>query len=237
MWLPRHIPKVTPPWTLLEAQRAKRVQAATNITPATALPRKRLKAKWGLTALAFGLLVIAGIFALLVTRPKPAPPEQALGEKVAKLAGLSPEPNPAVIGVVDASKVNQPFLKEAQTGDQVVLYYIAHKAVIYRPSTGKVVKAGAFEPPLPKVFIRKGAADADVDGVKGKIAEPRTYNFTSTDESPQPGYQGITVVDISKRYPDQVHKITADVKGTVTALPSGETPPDADILLIIGSGT
>ncbi len=47
---------------------------------------------------------------------------------------------PTIATVTNANMVrNQLFFKEAMNGDKVVIYRVAKKAILYRPSTGKIV--------------------------------------------------------------------------------------------------
>jgi len=59
---------------------------------------------------------------------------------VAKIIEL-PNESPTIATVVDASKLKtQAFFASSQNGDKVLLYPQAKKAVLYRPSTKKVVE-------------------------------------------------------------------------------------------------
>ena len=46
---------------------------------------------------------------------------------------------PAVLTITDKSKVKSEFLKSGETGDKVLIYQRSQRAIIYRPSTDKVV--------------------------------------------------------------------------------------------------
>ena len=49
---------------------------------------------------------------------------------------------PALATVTDASKLNTPFLKQAHTGDKILIYQTNKFALIYRPSLDRVVAVG-----------------------------------------------------------------------------------------------
>lgn len=56
------------------------------------------------------------------------------------LTELPGEEVPTIATVTNANMVrNQLFFKEAMNGDKVVIYRIAKKAILYRPSTDKVI--------------------------------------------------------------------------------------------------
>jgi hypothetical protein len=155
---------------------------------------------------------------------------------VAQLANIQGDSNPVVLSVLDASKVDQPFLEGTQNGDKVYLFYLAKKAVVYRPSSNQVVKNGVFTPPAPKVFIRNGTAADTTAGIKAVLGKNRTlYSLISTDQSAQSHYSETLVIDLNNRYPDSAQSLATSLGARVGSLPPGETRPDADLLVITGS--
>ncbi len=65
---------------------------------------------------------------------------QQLVDKVNKLAQLPSGETPTVATVSDVSKLKeQTFFADAQNGDKAIIYTQAKKAVLYRPSTGKII--------------------------------------------------------------------------------------------------
>lgn len=64
-----------------------------------------------------------------------------LSQEVGKLIELPNNETPTIATVVDAEKVNnQAFFKDAQNGDKVLLYASSSKAILYRPSTQKIIE-------------------------------------------------------------------------------------------------
>lgn len=64
-----------------------------------------------------------------------------LKEEIGQFLELPQNEEPTVVTVVDADKVrNQSFFKNAQNGDKVLLYATSGKAILYRPSTKKVIE-------------------------------------------------------------------------------------------------
>jgi len=61
--------------------------------------------------------------------------------KVGKLTTLptSETPTIAVVSDVNAARLQSPFFKNAQNGDKVLMYVKAGEAVLYRPTTNKVI--------------------------------------------------------------------------------------------------
>jgi hypothetical protein len=65
---------------------------------------------------------------------------QSLIDKVGKLVQLPSGETPTLATVNDATKLkNQAFFASAQNGDKVLIYSKAGKAVLYRPSTNKII--------------------------------------------------------------------------------------------------
>jgi len=72
-------------------------------------------------------------------------PEKEVAEVVAKVGAIAvlPSDTPQVATVTDVSKLSaQPFFKNAQNGDKVLIYAGYKKAVLYRPSANKIVEMG-----------------------------------------------------------------------------------------------
>lgn len=66
---------------------------------------------------------------------------ERLKSEVAKLIEVPKDETPTVATVTDAEKLkSQPFFANAQTGDKVLIFPKAKKAVLYRPSTKKVIE-------------------------------------------------------------------------------------------------
>lgn len=63
-----------------------------------------------------------------------------LARKIERVMELPSEPPPTVATVTDVTKLqSQEFFTKAQNGDKVLFYVPQKRAVLYRPSTGKIV--------------------------------------------------------------------------------------------------
>lgn len=66
---------------------------------------------------------------------------QRIKEQVAQLIDVPSDEDPTIASVVDASKLSgQAFFANAQNGDKVIMYAQAKKAILYRPSTDKIIE-------------------------------------------------------------------------------------------------
>ncbi|MDQ3123885.1 MAG: hypothetical protein M3Q14_04345 [bacterium] len=202
------------------------------------LPRVQRRVPWRRLRLPVGILVftliVAGLFFFTRSRNIDTAPGDMITQVVSELS-IQNDNNPAILGVVDESKVNQPFLEEAKNGDKVLLFYKAKLSVLYRPKERRLVKSGKFTPPPAKVFFRNGANDQTrIDAVKAQLKDFKDITFNSQDKSILNNYAGVKIVDVTGRYDETVKAIVEKLDATATALPTGETAPDADILIIVG---
>lgn len=61
--------------------------------------------------------------------------------EVAALIDIPTDEEPTIASVVDASKLSgQAFFVKAQNGDKVIMFQKAKKAILYRPSTKKIIE-------------------------------------------------------------------------------------------------
>lgn len=66
---------------------------------------------------------------------------ERIKSEIAALIEVPTDEEPTVATVVDPAKLgNQEFFKKAQKDDRVVIYAKAKKAILYRPSTKKIVE-------------------------------------------------------------------------------------------------
>lgn len=125
------------------------------------------------------LALVAGAFffgrhSVYQAHPELSGAEQATAvlAKVAKLIELPQGEMPQMATIEDAESVKtlQPFLVNAQNGDILIVYATAQTALLYRPSTNKLIAVGPVtneQPSLP--------ATPEVE------EEIKTDNATTTD--------------------------------------------------------
>jgi hypothetical protein len=66
--------------------------------------------------------------------------------RVGKLIALPTGEAPTLATVQDPTKLaSQPFFKNAKKGDQLLIYTNAKEAILYRPSTNKIINVGPLD--------------------------------------------------------------------------------------------
>lgn len=72
----------------------------------------------------------------------------SITEKVSLLMDI-PSEKPTIATISDASKLkDQPFFAKAQNDDKVLIFNAAQKAILYRPSTNKIIEVALYKPPV-----------------------------------------------------------------------------------------
>jgi uncharacterized protein YneF (UPF0154 family) len=169
---------------------------------------------------------------------------QVLVEKVGKLMEL-PNETPTIATVLDKSKLkDQPFFKNAENGDKVLVYIGAKKAILYRPSTDKIIevaplatenKQSSTTPVNARVVLLNGTNTQGLTNtaetkIKDKVAG---IEITGKDNAQSKNYNKTVVVDLNGSYKTQADQIASLLGGEVGSWPEGETKPNADIVVIV----
>ena len=146
--------------------------------------------QWLLVALAvFGLLG-TGVMAYKYNQAKNDPKtsqaaikkaNQKLVEKVGKLILIPKGVDPVIAKVDDKSKLkDQPFFKNAENGDKVLIYANDKKAFLYRESTNQLINVG----PIAVNSTANTPAGTSVTNSANTTAKPavttNTVNKTTT---------------------------------------------------------
>lgn len=105
----------------------------------------------GVIILALALAFEAGRYSVYYAHPELSRAEQAQAilSKVGQLIQLPRGETPTMAAISDAAAVkkDQPFLSNAENGDVLIVYQNAQEALLYRPSTGKLIAVGPVNNP------------------------------------------------------------------------------------------
>jgi hypothetical protein len=184
-----------------------------------------------------------------------------LVKKISKFMIL-PAGLPTLATVTDKSKLaSQPFFRNAENGDKVLIYPEVQKVILYRPSKRKVVEVATAQtivntseqeqalssqqtnnsvvptPAILNIAIYNGTTTAGLTKTVEKNITDQVKNITIglKASAGKTDYSETQVIDVSGRAGNRIQEVATAVKGQVQPLPAGENKPDADILVIIGS--
>ncbi len=186
---------------------------------------------------------------------------QELVKKVGKLIVLPADEEPSVATIVDAELLakEQVFYQNASSGDKILIYVQAKKALIYNPEKNILVNVGPIylednpggqtselpteEGVLPvaetiTVEVRNGS---DVPGAASalvsKLVDNESFSFLQAVNSSREDYEGTTIVDLTN---GSKNDLLSELKGSidnavvVNDLPEGEANTLADVVVIVG---
>ena len=156
-----------------------------------------------------------------------------------------PDEKPVVATVKDKHtlKSQQAFFAQAENGDKLIVFQTARKAILFRPSIGKIIESGPLittptqqQTQTIKVAVYNGTTQA---GLATKVEEnikkaAGASIVTSVADAKSKDYAKTIVVDITGKNKQSAEDVAKFLGATVSTLPAGETKPDADILIIAG---
>jgi len=182
--------------------------------------------------------------------------KSALGETESIMETLSgfmelPNENPTIATVTDKSKLeNQAFFKNALNGDKLLIFTDASKAILYRPETKKIIEVSnlavtgdtTLVPNVNSVKEEITLALYNGTGENGLVGQMEKEIFNKTDsfkvvakkDAKKSNYENTLVIDISGENKEVASALAQSLLGEISSLPSGESKPNADILVIFG---
>lgn len=174
------------------------------------------------------------------------------------------QPTVATVTDVESIK-NQSFFQNAQNGDRVLIYSRAKRAILYRPETGKIVEIAPIninqteglnqdlegvggeinevvdeepEKTVVRLALANGTPTAGLTGRASndlvQSAETLDLIFVSETDAAE-DYERTIVVPLSEGMEGIATQVALFIGGDVGGLPEGESTPEADILVILGS--
>ena len=207
-----------------------------------------------LLILAVGAAVFFYIQYQNATENKAAKEVATITKELAKIMILPKNETPTIATIADKEKLkDQPFFKNAQNGDKVVVFTNSQKAIIYRPSTKQIVDVGPIQlnqptgnaatEPAPsqaqqalRIAYLNGTTKTGLAAtVEAAIQKQYPESITASKSTAnKQNYTKTLIVDISGSNAPTVQAIARLLNGTVGTLPQGEVRPQADILVIAG---
>ena len=187
---------------------------------------------------------------------------QSLVEEVGKLIELPDGEEPTIAEVSDKDRLSsQQFFAKAENGDKVLIYTKAKKAFLYRPTTKKIIEVGPVSigetlsptagpsgnsakpttnlSPSPQASVRVAIYNASkIIGLAASTEarlKSQFANITVVQKANSKGdYIDNAVFDLRGNLQDTAQKLADSVGGELEqTLPSSESRPDADILIIV----
>ncbi|MFA5247986.1 MAG: hypothetical protein WC415_01935 [Patescibacteria group bacterium] len=162
---------------------------------------------------------------------------------VGQLMVLPPDETPFLATVMNKENLqDQPFFADAEDGDKLLIYAQEMKAILYRPSTNKVINVEPIVLNAPqkalKIAYYNGTETAWItDSVEEKIQTTfgALTQTASKGEAIKKDYQDTIVVDLTGKNSTSTQVIAAFMGGKMGSLPEGEVAPTgADALIILG---
>jgi len=164
-----------------------------------------------------------------------------LVKEVGQLIEL-PKETPTVATITDENKLkDQAFFANAKNGDKVLIFTNSKKAILYRPSLKKIIEVapinlGQSQTQTVKVAIYNGTKTVGLTKTAGADLKSKVSNAdVITSGNASNDYSKTIVVDLTGGKKADADNIAKILNGEVGSLPQGETKPNADILVILGS--
>lgn len=185
-----------------------------------------------------------------------ANPSEASKLEVKELVGrmsklmMLPDEEPELATVMEEEKLkDQKFFMNAKNGDKILIFTKAQKAILYRPSTHVIIDvaplvtdpqssaSGQMQSPL-RIALRNGTDTIEnikkmEDTLKATVQNSTIVERTNAKVKT---YKETVVYDITGSNAEVAGKLAQMIGAKVgTTLPTGETAPKADFLIILGS--
>lgn len=188
-----------------------------------------------------GLAVFGGYYFMKYNDLKnnPVPAEQAAQaevdrykQEVGELYDLPDDEEPSIATVRDKEQLaNQPFFAQAENNDVTLIYQNARLAILYRPSTGKLINVSTLSiEDNPRVTV------VGPSGKRGEaVASLANVQITASEgTAPAASVPATVVVDVSGENEAAAKAVAEALDAKVATLPKNqEAPENTEILVIV----
>ncbi|PIR75013.1 MAG: hypothetical protein CO030_05470 [Candidatus Magasanikbacteria bacterium CG_4_9_14_0_2_um_filter_42_11] len=177
---------------------------------------------------------------------------------VEKLMMLPDGETPTMATILDKNKLaDQAFFAKAENDDVLLAYTKSLQAILYRPSTNKIIKVAPIyfntdvlsedsvgdvaemtvEEPAEaslRIAYYNGSATPNLSASTEQIVATNfpEYTTVTVENAAAQQYTENLVIDLSGSHAAEAAAIATTIEGNISALPEGEIAPDADILVI-----
>jgi len=172
---------------------------------------------------------------------------------IGKLIELPSDETPTVATISNKEKLkDQLFFAKAENGDKLIAFTKAMQAILYRPSTNKIINVAPIVIDQEDVEKQKKPVSAISEGLKiayyngtetlGLASESEeivkkkypNYQTSIIGNATNKNYKENIVIDLTGKYQAETNSIANLLGGKVGILPEGEKRPESDILVISG---
>ena len=188
-----------------------------------------------------------------VQQQNPAHEIETITAEIGKTLQL-PEEEPNLATVTDKTLLaEQPFFAQAENGDKVLIYRSWGKAILYRPSTQKIIDITNVtadvnaelttdsQETIPEtisytVYLLNGTTQAGATReIDAQITSVANITIVGRDNAERSTYTQTLVIPLAEASAAAAQKIADTLSAELSTLPAGETAPeDADIVVIVG---
>lgn len=209
-----------------------------------------------LIAIIFVIIAALGVWSYKTGRifkksePTTTQTEDSNTEIIAKVAALMELPAdelPSIATVTDKEKLaDEEFFSRAELNDKLLIYSDSKLAIIYRPSTNKIVNVAPLSGDTSasdeqittntvKIALYNGTETSGITSNAEEKLKSQMSNIeiTAKEKAQKNDYNKTIVIDINGQMGAQAQEIAVMLNGEVGSLPQGEVAPSADILVIV----
>jgi len=172
-------------------------------------------------------------------------------DEIGKLVELPTTEEPTIATITDVDRLkDQAFFTKAENDDKILIYTDAKRAILYRPSTNKIIEvapvnigqddlaqAAETEQQTYDVVLYNGTVTTGVnEEVEAVISSSsNSYSIRNKTNASQTHLQSL-VIDLTGNNNAAATDLAAIIGATVSELPEGESVPEnAELLVIVGA--